>query len=246
MSDEPAEQEAEAEAPAKPRKKKRRAKPTIEMPAADREHADGDAADDESAEREPQDDAGDERRDADPPAGISSKTKLIAALGLGALIIGGIYLVQAASSPKGWPVGSEVDVELTLVAGDAKNLQCASKITVGTAHCAFEDGTKEWAKDDKPVLMPYTTTDKKNLLGAGLWADAGMANAKLPDTRFSVKCKFKVEGKVSKPHVRWNATAKWDDQPGDWSAGTLHSCSLVGGSAPAASGAPPAPKPAGS
>jgi hypothetical protein len=241
MSDEPAEQEAEAEAPAKPRKKKRREKPTIEMPAAEREH--DDASTEEGSEREPQDD---EPRAADAPAGISSKTKIIAALGLGALVVGGIYLVQAASAPKGWAVGSEVDVELTLVAGDAKNLQCASKTTVGALHCAFEDGTKEWAKDDKPVLMPFTTTDKKNLLGAGLWTDAGMANAKLPDTRFSVKCKFKVEGKVPKPQVRWNATAKWDDTQGDWAAGTLHSCSLVGGAAPAGSAAPPAPKPAGS
>ncbi len=242
MSDEPAEDEAkaEAEAPAKPRKKKRRAKPTIEMPVDERDH------DDSEAEREPDDEPVDEpQREADAPAGMSSKTKLIAVVGLGALVVGGIFLVQRASGPSGWAVGSEVDVELTLVAGDAKNLQCASKTTVGTSHCAFEDGTKEWAKDDKPVLMPYTTTDKKSLLGAGLWADAGMANAKLPDTRFSVKCKFKIEGKVSKPQVRWNATAKWDDSQGDWAAGTLHSCSVVGG-APAGSAAPPAPKPAGS
>lgn len=235
MSDEPADQEAEAEATAKPRKKKRRAKPTIEMPAADREREDGEAEDEPEVE---------EPREAEAPAGMSSKTKLIAAVGLGALVVGGIFLVQRASG--GWAVGKDVDVELTLIAGDSKNLQCASKATVGASHCAFEDGTKEWAKDDKPVLMPYTTTDKKNLLGAGLWTDPGMVNAKLPDTRFSVKCKFKIEGKISKPQIRWNPTAKWDDSPGDWAAGTLHDCSLVGGGAPAGSGAPAAPKPTGS
>lgn len=244
MSDEPAEQEAEAEAPAKPRKKKRRAKPTTEAPITDREQSDDDTTAEDGAEREPQDDVADEPRPAEAPAGISSKTKIIAAVGLGGLVVGGIFLVQAASGPKSWAVGSEVDIELTVLATDAKNLQCASKTAVGALHCAFEDGTKEWAKDDKPVLMPYNTTDKKNLLGAGLWTDPGMASAKLPDTRFSVKCKFKVEGKLSKPQVRWNATAKWDDTDRDWAAGTLHSCSLVGGAAP--TGSAPAPKPAGS
>lgn len=240
MSDEPAENEADADAPAKPRKKKRRVKPTVEMAAADRERdEDGDDAADEAPVPD------DAERTAEPKEGISSKTKIFGAIGLGALVVGGIYLVQAASGPKGFTVGSEVDVEITLVAGDSKNLQCASKTTVGSAHCAFEDGTKEWAKDDKPVLMPYTTTDKRNLLGAGLWADPGIANAKLPDSRFSVKCKFKVEGKVPKPQVRWNATAKWEDSQGDWSAGTLHSCSVVGEAAAAPAGSS-APKPAGS
>ena len=208
---EPEASEPEAAEPAKPaRKKKRRSTASIETEAAPAQPV--------------------------KKTGMSKNTIAIAAIALGALVVGGVFLIQRASGgSKAWAVGSEVDVEITLVAGDVNNLQCASKQVVGNAHCAFEDGTRAWVKDDKAVLMPYSTVDNRSLLGAGLWTDPGIAGAKLPNGRFSVKCKLKVEGTVPKPMVRWQATGKWDETSNDWAAGTLSGCTVVTSAAPAAS-----------
>lgn len=132
----------------------------------------------------------------------------------------------------GWQIGQTVDVELTLKNDDKTELVCASVVDVKGLHCAQETSTKPWAKPDLPdekdkkLLKPYTTTNGAELLGAGLWSDPALSG-QLPPSRFSVKCKFKVEGKVSHPGIRWGSDKPFYDSPNDWFAGTLSGCTVT-------------------
>lgn len=127
-----------------------------------------------------------------------------------------------------WDVGDVVDVEITLVATDAKSLACASPNEVAGRHCAFEAATKPWSKggaeDDKAILRPYTTTDGKSFAAAGMWTEPAL-DGKLPGGRFSVRCKLAIEGKLAKPSVRWGGP--WIDTQADWLAGVISRCSRV-------------------
>jgi hypothetical protein len=132
------------------------------------------------------------------------------------------------AAPK-WKTGDTADLELTLVADDKKNLACSTSDEVAGAHCAFEDKAKAWSKgdnaDDKKLLKPYTTTDHIQVLASGLWSDPGMTGT-LPAVRFSVKCKYKVEGKVKAAAIRWASDGPWYDSK-DLYTGSLSACKLV-------------------
>lgn len=153
------------------------------------------------------------------------------------IIVGGLaaafaLLGQESSSgpaaPK-WKTGDTADLELTLVADDKKNLACGAADEIAGAHCAFEAQAKPWSKgdsaDDKKLLKPYTTVDHVQILAAGLWSDPAMAGT-LPATRFSVKCKYKVEGKMKAASIRWASDGPWYDSK-DLYAGSISSCKLV-------------------
>lgn len=135
---------------------------------------------------------------------------------------------QHPSTPK-WAVGQTVDVEITLVKNDRQDLSCASGDEIGGKHCAFEAQNKPWSKgdngDDKKLLKPYTTTDRVQFTAAGLWSDPALAADKLPPSRFSVKCKYKVEGMLKNVAVRWEPTGQW--YPGnEWYAGSVSDCKV--------------------
>lgn len=129
-----------------------------------------------------------------------------------------------------WKTGQQVDVELTLVKTDKEDLACASSEELGGRHCAFESQSKRWSKDDssddKKLLKPYTTTNGAELLAAGLWSEPALSGT-LPATRFSVKCKYTVEGKLKKPGIRWAADRPWYDNGGDWYSGAVTGCTLI-------------------
>lgn len=130
-----------------------------------------------------------------------------------------------------WQIGQSVDVELTLKNDDRTELVCASPVDVKGLHCAQEAPNKPWSKPDSPedkdkkLFKPYTTTNGAELLGAGLWSEPALSG-QLPPSRFSVKCKFKVEGKVSHPGIRWGSDRPFYDSPNDWFAGRLEGCKL--------------------
>ncbi|MEP7121314.1 MAG: hypothetical protein ABJE95_10410 [Byssovorax sp.] len=146
----------------------------------------------------------------------------------GAFIWFGNESSSGPAAPK-WKTGDTADLELTLVADDKKNLACSTTDEVAGAHCAFEDKAKAWSKgdntDDKKLLKPYTTTDHVQVLASGLWSDPGMTGT-LPAVRFSVKCKYKVEGKVKTAAIRWNSDGPWYDSK-DLYTGSLSACKLV-------------------
>ncbi len=126
------------------------------------------------------------------------------------------------------PVGGTV--ELTLVAADRENLACASDAVIDGLHCGFGAGAKPWAAAAAPAgtLQPYTTTDRRSILAAGLWDDPAMAKAKLPKKRFRAKCDFAAAGEAVGPKVRW-APGAFKDTSGSWSAGRLSNCKLLEG-----------------
>lgn len=171
-----------------------------------------------------------------PPRGGSSLGKsmllfVVIVGGLGAAFaLLGQETPQPSNAPK-WAPGQQVDVEVTLVASDQKDLSCAAPEEINGRHCAFEAQNKPWSKgdnnDDKKLLKPYTTVDRVQFLAAGLWSDPGMAANKLPGTRFSVKCKYTVEGKVKNSAVRWNETGQWYPRNDELYTGSLSGCKLM-------------------
>jgi hypothetical protein len=134
---------------------------------------------------------------------------------------------KAPAVPK-WAVGQTVDVEITVVPSDRQDLACASKDELGGRHCQFEERNRPWksADADEKVLKPYTTTDRVQFLAAGLW-DQPALKGKLPTSRFSVKCKYKVEGKLAKPWIRWAADGQWFERVDEWYAGPVTDCTIA-------------------
>jgi hypothetical protein len=178
------------------------------------------------------------KRSAPPPRGGASLTKnmvLFVAI-IGALAVGFAYLGRETApgapppAPK-WATGQSVDVEITVVPNDVKELACASADEIGGKHCQFEGQNKPWTKspstDDKQILKPYTTTDRMQFVAAGLWSEDALSASKMPKTRFSVKCKYKVEGKIKAPAVRWASDGPWYAQQNEWYAGSVSGCKLV-------------------
>lgn len=176
-------------------------------------------------------------RAAAPARGGSSYSKnlIVFVVVLGALAAGFAYLgkdsgPQVVKAPK-WKTGETVDVEITLVAKDATELACASPDEVAGKHCAFEAQGKAWTKgpstDDKTLLKPYTTTNRIQFAAAGLWSEPALSGANLPKNRFSVKCKYKVEGELKKPAIRWASDGPWYPADKEWYAGTVSGCELI-------------------
>ncbi|HHH11294.1 MAG TPA: hypothetical protein ENK23_04380 [Sorangium sp.] len=165
-----------------------------------------------------------------------------------ALLVGGFVLAFAFLGNRGgggptpvpkWKVGQTVDVEITLVSTDYKNLGCAMAVEVAGKHCAFETQNKKLAgksdnsRENANLLQPYTTVDGKQLMAAGLWIQPAL-KAKLdkenwdnPSPRFTVKCKFKVEGKAKEASIRWKPGIGWNSGNGWW-VGTVSNCKLGG------------------
>jgi hypothetical protein len=169
------------------------------------------------------------------------KGSLAKSLMLFVAIVGGLIVLFAiisreepgatgpAPAPK-WSVGQTVDLELTVVPSDSKDLACSSPEDIGGKKCQFETPGKAYAPaqtDDKKVLKPYTTTDRVQIIGAGLWSEPALEPTKLPNTRFSVKCKYKIESKMKSPGIRWAGDGPWYPQQTDWHAGSFSGCTIL-------------------
>jgi len=134
---------------------------------------------------------------------------------------------QAPAKPK-WSVGQTVDVEITLVKSDKTDLACSSTEEIAGRHCGFEAMNKPWSKggaEDKLLLKPYTTTDRIQFAAAGVWSDPALATS-VPGSRFSLKCKYKVEGSLKNLAVRWDPAGQWFPQT-DWFAGSVSACKVA-------------------
>jgi hypothetical protein len=165
-----------------------------------------------------------------PKGGSLAKSVILFIVVVGGLAAGFAVLGRDQGGGRvvpSWKVGQTVDVEITLVKNDQNELLCASAEEIAGRHCGHEAPNKPWSKpdgaDDKKLLKPYTTTNGAELLAAGLWSEPSM-KSNLPATRFSVKCKFTVEGIVKKPAIRWGSDRPFYDSPGDWFAGPVSAC----------------------
>jgi hypothetical protein len=207
---------------------------------SDDDDDDSDDSDDDSSDDDSKDD--DEESDDEskpPPAEAAPPDRRIARI-LAVLVLIGLpaLLLLLAGPDRGakqartskFAVGQKFDVEITLVATDKQALACASKETVAGTHCAFEDSKTPWkggAGDDKTLLRPYNTTAQEPLMIAGLWSEPALAG-QLPAQRFSVKCSYSVDAKISKPSVRWQTNGQWIDETIEWPVGTVSRCAMVG------------------
>jgi hypothetical protein len=176
--------------------------------------------------------AGAHPRMAQPQGGSLGKSMILFLIIIGGLAGAFAYFGRepagVGTSVK-WKVGDKAAVEITLVASDIKDLSCWSEEEIKERHCAFESPTKGWSKgdaDDRKLLRPYTTTDRAQFLGAGLWSEPALTG-KLPSARFAVKCTYTVEGKMKRPGIRWSAEGAWMDRTEDWFTGVLSDCKLV-------------------
>ncbi len=137
------------------------------------------------------------------------------------------------SEPKpvqNWQLGTEADVELTLIAADARRLSCAHDTMVEGAHCGFTASKRSWPRsmfapldaNDHDVIQPYRTADTNALiLVAGLWAQPELALRlhREPPTqgniekqlRFVAYCKVKFIGELKAAGLRWESGGKWHE-----------------------------------
>src|SRR5262249_51403800 len=114
---------------------------------------------------------------------------------------------ERKSGPKEppWQIGQKVPVNITVIAEDNENLECAYPSDDKGKHCAYESKDTVWSKgdnkDDKTLLRPYSTTSRQKLLAAGLWSQL---TPPFPTKRFTVKCTFEIDAKLEKPLVRFS------------------------------------------
>jgi hypothetical protein len=157
----------------------------------------------------------------------SRRIKTIAVVAVVAIAAVVFFLMKRTERSTRWEVGNEVPVEITLIAADATNLACASPAEIAGKHCAFETteqpSSKSGASDDRLLLKPYTTTDGRTFLAAGLWTQPALTQS-LPAARFTVRCRFAIEGKVTGAQVRWLSAGPWNESGAEWVAGTLKDC----------------------
>lgn len=194
------------------------------------------ASEEESEEEgEETEEEGEETEEATKPGG--SQTKLWIAVGIGVLIA--ILLVVRRGSndtaADGAEVGSTVTGDLTLVAADRDELDCAAEKGVGNYLCGFADENKPRQIDEAKKLRPYMTIDRHLYLIPGLFTEkavqqrhsAEQQKARADQKRFTAKCKIKVMGEVDNVKLRWNPTGSWEP-PKKFPVATVSDCTIEG------------------
>ncbi|MEZ4301527.1 MAG: hypothetical protein R3B70_41720 [Polyangiaceae bacterium] len=167
-----------------------------------------------------------------PSAGLGKSVGLFVAvvggLSLAMLVLGSERGGGGPQAPK-WSDGQTVDVDITLVSTDRQDLACASGTELKGLHCGFEAPNKRWTKgdpnDDSKTLRPYSTTNAINFFAAGVWSQPALAPDKLPGTRFAVKCKLTIAGKMPRADVRWHEGEGWNNVT-DWYTGSVSDCKI--------------------
>jgi len=162
-----------------------------------------------------------------PPPAMGKRLAVFAAVLV--TLTAGFYVLPAsdtlAPGAAKWKVGQLIDADITLVKEDATKLACGSTTAVAGRKCEYANKTdKNDDVDDQHLLKPYTTVDQVQFLAAGLWSQ--IPKDKLPAERFSVHCKYHVEGTIKNPLIRWDPKAPWGDKNPDWNAGYLSDCKL--------------------
>jgi hypothetical protein len=131
-----------------------------------------------------------------------------------------------------WQVGTEADVEVTVITPDAKRLQCAHDNPVEDLHCGYTANKRPWRRtpnaplddNDAHVIQPYRTADTNALvLVSGLWAQPEVAlrlHREPPNVadvdknlRFVAYCRVRFIGELEKVSLRWDTNGKWAEEP---------------------------------
>lgn len=146
-------------------------------------------------------------------------------------------------TPRRLAAGKTIDVGITLVTSDVRDLSCASDETVGGARCLYDSRgnlrsglpTGDAAGQSDQVLAPYMTTDNVLFLVPGLFAEPAVAKrlAEEPPTvvrgslkRFTARCQLKLEGQVRDLAVRWTPTAAFAPRTEAAWVGRVSNCKI--------------------
>jgi hypothetical protein len=168
-----------------------------------------------------------------PAAGLGKSVTVFFAVMLA--LAAGFWVLASFDNPFGggapkWKVGQTATVELTLDPADDMKLSCASDAVIGEKRCEYESKSKRHEKklEDGQLLRPYSLADgSARLLAAGVWSAPEIEKSVRPKDRFTLKCQFKIEGKVTAPAVRWDVSGPWNEKAEDWFAGSVSDCKLV-------------------
>jgi hypothetical protein len=123
--------------------------------------------------------------------------------------------------------GAATDVEITFVAGDRKELDCAHASLVNGLYCRFEapNGAPRAQADEAKLLQPFTTVTGQQILAAGFWQNPAVAKrCEGPAKRATAKCTLRLEGRAPGASLRWSASSPWEKAVADVAVGVLHSC----------------------
>lgn len=136
-----------------------------------------------------------------------------------------------------WAVGNKVQLELTLVTTDSKNLGCAMAEEVNGKYCAFlTQNKRNTNSENNPrreanLLQPYTSVDRRQFMASGLWMTTAL-KSKLdkedwnrPSPRFTVNCILAIDGLTKSASVQWKPGEGWHNGNG-WYVGTLSDCRM--------------------
>jgi hypothetical protein len=182
------------------------------------------------------------KRPAPRKSGISMRNVLVFGALVVLLLAGfGVLGTRDAGGPNNaprWKLNEPVDVELTLVASDASDLNCAMEGEVAGLHCGFtaanaKNPAAQGSRDDAKLLQPYSTTTRQNFLASGVWMqpdtkDAAALDAKIKsmqNPRFSLSCKFIPRGRAKTAKVQWKPGSDWNTGDG-WYIGEVKDCKL--------------------
>ena len=149
---------------------------------------------------------------------------------------------RPANAPRTFTEGQDVDVAITLVTSDARNLACSHPDELSGRHCEYATRTERWSKPPAPgrtaaqdTLAPYKTTDDILLLIPALFGETALRERLAIDPpnspehiRFVANCKLHVEGKLSEIVVRWATNGEWQTQNNAW-YGPVSGCWLSDG-----------------
>jgi hypothetical protein len=124
----------------------------------------------------------------------------------------------------GWRLGGTHLVELTVVAEDRARLACASDGHFGPIRCGFNARKKARKTPEQELLSPYSTTDGKLLLAAGLWTSKALQE--LPRKRVTVVCNFHVVGVLKSVRLRWKDKGPFERVRHGLVSGTLEDCAI--------------------
>ena len=191
----------------------------------------------EESESDEQDDEEEESSGSNSKPG-GSQTKLWIAIGIGVALAVLLVMKRGGNtdSPTGQPaIGSTTSGDLTLVAADRNELECATDKGVDAYQCGFIDDNKPRTVDEKQKLRPFMTVDRHLYLIPGLFLEKSISQRynmegpkPRPDQkRFTAKCKIKVVGELNNVKLRWSPTGTWEP-PKKFPVATVSDCAIEG------------------
>jgi len=191
----------------------------------------------EENESEDQDDDEEESSGSNSKPG-GSQTKLWIAIGIGVALAVLLVMKRGGNtdSATGQPaVGSTTSGDLTLVAADRNELECATDKGLDSYQCGFIDENKARAVDEKQKLRPFMTVDRHLYLIPVLFLETSISqryNMEGPkprpeQKRFTAKCKIKVVGELNNVKLRWSPTGTWEPAK-KFPVATVSDCAIEG------------------